>query len=963
MTSSIRARFLLTAALLAVLALPAIYFTEQHVRQISRDSTDLVQEHRDLGWVLDSLKDALQVTENAIYQHPLLLDEHSTRQVLVRLAEVKLQAKQLLKHYVVRKHQNFEDFALNFQVVIDQLDKQTHHLLAVLSKVDTRFPAAPILMEEMKPNNEVFTGALEQALGEAAESPGDHDQEQVAKLLRELRYVWGQQVSTVRVFIANRSGVFGEPAVSMDRNRSDRKIYSERVDELLDELTEYRKVDKLGFLQSTLIDVMREAKRQYDKSFERAAEIYTSRDWRADLPLLRNEIRPVLDQAWGIIELMQEELDDLAQKNVLKTLDATDTLTRVIWLFAGFMALLVMTGYAVFEFAIRRPILEVTKALEAQGRGEDYLPELRPRTQETAVLVNAFVRMQGQVQTRQERLESILDNAAEGIITIDEFGVVETFNNAAQQLFGYSAEEALGKSVMSLVPFPNDGSYNNFLELCQSAAREGGRHETTVSTVRRDGASFPMAIKVNQLETEGRRLYIAIVEDIGERMAMMQHLREMAEHDSLTGLYNRQYFLNELDRVVENAKRGSRRDFALLYIDLDNFKFVNDTLGHLAGDQVLIEVTEMLSQRIRKSDLLARLGGDEFAILLYDVREDHVIQAAEAHRKLLADYAFKYDGKVINVGCTIGMTMFGHEVTSREDLLVQADVACHIAKRSGRNCIHMYEPDDQQNMTTMSEDMGWARRIKDAIEQGHFRLSSQPIMDLKTGNSHHREVLLRMQDEDGHIILPAGFLPSAERFGLMRGIDRWVVNHAVENLARQLKSNPHTHYSINLSAESIGDATMLETITAVLQRHDVPPTAVTFEITETVAIAHLGTAVEFLSRLRNLGCQTALDDFGVGYSSFAYLKDLPVDYVKIDGSFVRDIPRDTLQHAMVRSMNDIAHAMGKQTIAEFVDSEECLGLLRKIGVDYVQGYYVGKPQLMGEEAVRTSKSSTVVRLV
>ena len=962
MTSSIRVRFLLTAAVLAVLALPAVYFTEQRVHRISHDGTEMVQEHRDLGWVLNSLKDALQTTEKAIYQHPLLLDENSYRHVLVRLAEVKLQVKQLEQHYVVRRHQNYEDFALNLEVVIDRLNDETLHLLTVLSDVETRFPAAPILMNEMKPKNEVFMGSLEQAFSETLENPDDAGQQQVAMLLRELRYTWAQQVSTVRVFIANRSGVFGEPGVSMARNRADRKLYSERVSELLGELGEYRRLGKLGFQQTAALEAMREAKQDYDVLFERAAEIYTARDWRADVPILREEIRPILDQAWGIIELMQEELDTLAQKNVLSTLDATDILSRMIWIFTGFMALLVLTGYIVFEVAIRRPILEVTKALEAQGRGEDYLPELRPRTQETAVLVNAFHRMQGQVQSRQERLESILDNAAEGIITIDEHGVVETFNNAAQLLFGYSAEEAIGKPVKAVVPFPKGGTYHSFLELCQSPLVENTGHETTVTAIRRDGATFPMAIKVNELETEGRRLYIALVEDIGERMAMMEHLREMAEHDSLTGLYNRQYFLNELERVVENTLRGSRRDFALLYIDLDNFKFVNDTLGHLAGDRVLVEVTEMLSQRIRKSDLLARLGGDEFAILLYDVREDHVLQAAEAHRKMLADYAFKYNGKVINIGCTIGITLFGHEATSKEDLLVQADVACHIAKRSGRNRVHLYEPEDQKNMTIMSEDMGWARRIKDAIEQDHFRLCCQPIMDMKTGETHRQEVLLRMRGEDGNIILPAGFLPSAERFGLMRAIDRWVVNHAIEALGKQLAKNPKLHYSINLSAESIGDVTMLETITNALQRHDVPPTAVTFEITETVAIAHLGTAVDFLTRLRNLGCQTALDDFGVGYSSFAYLKDLPVDYVKIDGSFVRDIPRDTLQHAMVRSMNDIAHAMGKQTIAEFVECEDCIALLRKMGVDYAQGYYVGRPQLLGEEPPVMEKAP-VIRLV
>ena len=471
-----------------------------------------------------------------------------------------------------------------------------------------------------------------------------------------------------------------------------------------------------------------------------------------------------------------------------------------------------------------------------------------------------------------------------------------------------------------------------------------------------------MAIKSNRLEVEGRQLYTAIVEDIGDRLAMMEHLREMAEHDSLTGLYNRQYFLTELDRVVENTRRGSRRDFALLYIDLDNFKFVNDTLGHLAGDQVLVEVTEMLGQRNRKSDLLARIGGDEFAILLYDVEEDQVVQAAEAHRKLLDDYVFKYDGSVVQIGCSIGVTLFGHRPISKEDLLVQADVACHLAKRSGRNRVHIYEPIDKENMTAMTEDMGWAGKIKAAIEQDLFCLACQPIMELKSGKIFTQEVLLRMRDEMGNLILPAGFIGSAERFGLMRAVDNWVVNHAIEYLGQQLRRNPHLHFSINLSAESIGDFTMLEAITNALFKNNVQPTAVTFEITETIAIANLGPAVEFLTRLRNLGCQTALDDFGVGYSSFAYLKDLPVDFVKIDGSFVRDVHRDNLQLAMVRSMNDIAHAMGKYTVAEFVDNHEAMRVLKEMGVDYIQGYYVGGPSLVGSDVLFQTESN-VIRLV
>ncbi len=959
--TSIRWRFVMAAMVVVSLALPVVFYAQSHVRQASQDSSRLVQEHRDLGWVLNSLKDALQVAESTIYQYPVLLDESTYRKVLVRIAETKFQSKQITEHYVVKRHRQFGDFAVNLDYVLNRLDEKTNVLLNVLSDVKTRYPAAPILLNELHPTNLRFIQSIELSMTEATEHPEDTDQREVMRVLEDLRYTWAQQISSVRIFVANRAGVFGQPISSMANNKSNREIYSQRVDVLLSQLTEYKDLGKLGFQQSLSLAMLLESKLKYDKGFLKAEKIYSSNNWRADLPILRDDIRPILDQAWGIIELMQEELDELAQQNVMKTLDTADTLSNIIWGFTGFMLLLLFVSYLVFEFLIRQPLLEVAKALDAAGRGESYLPVLRSPTKETSILVEAFRNMQGQVASRQIRLESILDNAAEGIITIDELGIIETFNDAAQKLFGCNTHQTVGCSILTLVRFPQDGEYQDFLELVKSPAMDDVTQDTIVTVFRPDGSSFPMAIKANKLMIEGRFLYIAIVEDIGGRIAMMEHLREMAEHDSLTGLYNRQYFLTELDRVVENTRRGSRRNFALLYIDLDNFKFVNDTLGHMAGDQVLVEVTDMLHQRNRKSDLLARLGGDEFAILLYDVEQEQVIQAAEAHRKLLDDYVFKYEGSVIQVGCSIGVTLFGQKAVSKEDLLVQADVACHIAKRSGRNRVHVYESVDKENMTAMTKDMGWANKIKTAIEEDQFCLACQPIMELESGQIFRQEVLLRMRDEAGNLILPAGFIASAERFGLMRAVDTWVVNRAIQYLGEQLQRNPRLHFSVNLSAESIGDSIMLETITSALKRHAVPATALTFEITETIAIANLGPAVEFLARLRNLGCQTALDDFGVGYSSFAYLKDLPVDFVKIDGSFVRNVHNDNLQLAMVRSMNEIAHAMGKQTVAEFVDNRDSMRVLKTIGVDYIQGYFVGGPRLL-EDDVLFHTESNVIRL-
>lgn len=960
--ASIRWRFVVAAVVVVSLALPAVFYTQSHVRQASQVSSLLVQEHRDLGWVLNSLKDALQITESTIYQYPVLLDENTYRKVLVRIGEIKNQSRQITEHYVVKNYRQFGDFAENLDFVLNRLDEKTRDLLVSLSKAETRYPAAPIFLNELQPANLDFIQAIELSIAEASEQPEDTDQQEVRRVLDDLRYAWAQQVSSVRIFIANYSGIFGQPDSSMKENKTNREVYSQQVSTLLSRLGEYNDLGKLGFQQSLSLSKLLEAKLKYDSALLKAEEIYFSVSWRSGLPVLHDEIRPILDQAWGIIELMQEELDELAQQNVMKTLGTADTLSNIIWGFVGFMLLLLFASYLIFEFLIRQPLLDVAKALDAAGRGERYLPVLRSPTKETSILVRAFRKMQGQVTSRQIRLESILDNVAEGIITIDEQGTIETFNGAAQKLFGCTVGQTVGCPIQSLVRFPKDSAYTSFLELVKSPAIEDTTQETTVTVLRLNGSSFPMAIKSSQLMIEGRLLYIAIVDDIGGRIAMIENLREMAEHDSLTGLYNRQYFLTELGRVVENTRRGSRRHFALLYIDLDNFKFVNDTLGHMAGDQVLVEVTKMLQQRNRKSDLLARLGGDEFAILLYDVNQKQVLHAAEAHRKLLDDYAFKYDGSVIQVGCSIGVTLFGQMPISKEDLLVQADVACHIAKRSGRNRVHVYDTIDKENMATMTEDMGWANKIKTAIEEDQFYLACQPIMELSSGKIFRQEVLLRMRDEAGNLILPAGFIASAERFGLMRAVDTWVVNHSIQYLGEQLRRNPRLHFSVNLSAESVGDSMMLETITTALQVHSVPPTALTFEITETIAIANLGPAVEFLTRLRNLGCQTALDDFGVGYSSFAYLKDLPVDFVKIDGSFVRNVHNDKLQLAMVRSMNDIAHAMGKQTVAEFVDNRAAMCVLNTIGVDYIQGYYVGGPRML-EDDVLFHTESNVIRLV
>lgn len=947
--SSLRVRFFITSCLLLLFLLPVVIHTEKMVTLAAKRSSQVNANLNSFQTIINQLERSLQSTERSIYHYSVVLEDSIRQDANKALSRAKQLSKHLPEHEVSHNNQELTRLIKQLGEQLADLDKETKHLMQVLARVETRYPAAPILLESLQPTSEEFISAIELAIIESNELAHDPVQEKITLLYREIRYAWAQQVSSVRVYIANRSGIFGHPERSMADNAINRKLYAAQVEELLGKLQDYDKAGRLGFQQSISLQRMIKSVKQYEYDFRRAARIYTSENWRADVPILSKKIRPIFRGIWASLLKIEKSMDAMSTNNVSMLVKVSNSLGDILLLLIFFVGLVLLLGFLLVEFVIRRPIVEVTKALEAEGRGETYSPSISGyTTTETDVMIDAFSRMREQVRSRQKRLESILDNAGEGIITLDAEGKIETFNSAAQQLFGYSTLQALGQPVDSIIKLTETHIHDGFLQFCKYHSPYGRTriNETVLSVEHKDGTPFPMSINVSDLWVEGRQLFIAIVEDISERMALMENLRMMAEHDSLTGLYNREYFMTELDRLVENIKRGTRSDHALLYLDLDNFKFVNDTLGHLAGDQLLIEVTDMLSRRTRKSDMLARLGGDEFALLIYGAEKEQVIHAAESYRKLLADYMFKYDGKTVNIGCSIGVAMFGQELMLREDILVQADIACHVAKRSGRNRIHVYRSDDKENMAAMSADMGWAARIKRAIDEDRFLIACQPIIDVHTNKVSRHEVLLRLLGDDGTIIQPSGFLSSAERFGLMRSIDRWVIEHAIETLGKRLRRDPHVCFSINLSAKSLEDSTMLQVITDALQQNGVSPTSITFEITENVAIANLPTAVDFLNHLREMGCQTALDDFGVGYSSFTYLKDLPVDLVKIDGSFVRNMQKDVLQLAMVRSMNDIAHALGKSTVAEYVDNKECYLQLKDIGVDYVQGYYTGKPSII-----------------
>ena len=646
------------------------------------------------------------------------------------------------------------------------------------------------------------------------------------------------------------------------------------------------------------------------------------------------------------LQTLENTVDARAIEDMRLLAQAVDKQLRLLWLATLVAIVIVTTGFFLFEYSFRKPIVRITGAFKAEAEGGKEIMVPRTHTLETENLVSAFNHMRRQIRSRQERLETILDNAAEGIITFDTEGRIESLNQAAQRLFGYSGDEVVGKDLRLIIPPQTRESRADYLKhFVRTEIQRLIGHEGEVLGRHKDGATFPMALKISAMTLEGKQLYTGLVADISERNAMLENLKNMAEHDGLTGLYNRSYFQQELERVVERVRRAGGICCALLYIDLDNFKYVNDTLGHTAGDRLIIEVAGILNKRARKSDLIARIGGDEFSVLLFDTTPALSVQVAESFRAKLADYTFKHSGDKLDIGCSIGITAISPNTPSATAVLSQADLACHLAKRGGRNRVHLYNPDDAENVTAMSLDMGWSRRIKKAIEKDLFVLAYQPIVNTATREVEAYEVLIRMVDERNALIMPSGFLSTAERFGLSVEIDKWVIRHAVAALSRRRAESPHLRYAINLSGGTLTTPGMCELILENLKETGLDPSVLTFEVTETVAIADMAAAENFLAHLQSMGCHTSLDDFGSGMASFAYLKDLPVNSVKIDGRFVKNLAASSVDQAMVKAMNEIAHALGKHTVAEFVENEESFKILAAYGVDYAQGYYLGRPDV------------------
>jgi diguanylate cyclase (GGDEF)-like protein/PAS domain S-box-containing protein len=549
----------------------------------------------------------------------------------------------------------------------------------------------------------------------------------------------------------------------------------------------------------------------------------------------------------------------------------------------------------------------------------------------------------------KELAQVTLASIGDGVIRTDANGAIDYLNPVAERLTGWSAEEACGQPVPRVFNVVDEGTGKALPNAVERCLEEGRviEHSGYSMLVRRDGREFAIRDSVAPIQDRQGRTTgsVLVFKDVTQLRGMEREMIYLARHDPLTGLINRREFEKRLQHSLDTAFEDSR-EHALFYLDLDEFKVVNDTCGHLAGDEMLKQVTSLLRSHLRKTDTLARLGGDEFGVLLEDASLGDARELGDRLLTAVRQYRFGWQERIFEIGVSMGLVPITADSGDMARVLSAADAACYVAKESGRNRMHEYQPDDSALAERYGE-MQWIYRIHKAFAEHRFCLYRQSIHPLDGDGSEPPlcEIFIRMIDEEGRIATPAAFIPAAERYHLIASIDRWVIHAAFVTLAcGTLSHGDTTRFAINLSGQSVGDDTFLDYVLSEIEATGISPERIFFEITETAAVGNLAKATHFIHVLKELGFRFVLDDFGSGLSSFAYLKNLQVDFLKIDGAFVRDMTGSTVQRALVESINQIGQVMGIRTIAESVEDRPTLEILRQIGVNYAQGYGLSLPE-------------------
>lgn len=514
-------------------------------------------------------------------------------------------------------------------------------------------------------------------------------------------------------------------------------------------------------------------------------------------------------------------------------------------------------------------------------------------------------------------------------------------SHEAENLLGYTVPEWLEPEFWNKHVYRDDARWLN--KSIDDNTKKPGSFAVDFRMVhKRGGVLWVRAINSVEINESGEATIRGLILDIMEQKTAEDRIVYLAEHDSLTGLINRRRFQEELDRSVAYTQRYQQQG-ALLFIDLDQFKYVNDSYGHQYGDEYLIDVSRRLAKALRKTDILGRLGGDEFGVIIPNVTLEEAKTVANALLGTLAQETIKFNDAIIHISASIGMVFFPTQGSVGNDLLAKADAAMYTAKNSGRSQYHIFSEDDDE-LWSMQAKIHWEERIRWALKEDRFVLYFQPVADLMSYKVTHYEVLLRMLGKDNELIKPAAFLDTAERFGLIREIDCWVLTNAIKEQAARRDRGNDVSLAVNISGRHFGSSEIMTVVKDSMQTYSADPQKIIFEVTETAAVGNLSEAREFIDSLKAIGCRFALDDFGIGFSSFHYLRNLPVDFVKIDGSFVRNLHVDKDDRVFVKAMVDLAHGLGITCIAEFVENKEIVGILQNLGVELGQGYYLAKPE-------------------
>lgn len=640
------------------------------------------------------------------------------------------------------------------------------------------------------------------------------------------------------------------------------------------------------------------------------------------------------------------------------SLDAA--VTRLVWRGVGFTLLAIVLGGLVawgVTQAVTRRLARLSAAADAVAggkldvpiEGDDQPDEVGMLAQDFRVMVEALRaerarrdELEARLWEEKELAEVTLTSIGDAVITTDVAGQVTFMNPVAERLTGWQQEEARGKPLTQVFRILDEVRRVPIVNPVETVLSTGevvglGNHTLLIT---RDGRELNIEDSAAPIrDREGDILGVVLVfHDVTEAHALQAKLRWAASHDPLTGLYNRAEFEARLQALLEVTRPGDHH--ALLYVDLDQFKVVNDTCGHTAGDELLRRLALEMQAQVRLHDVLARLGGDEFGLLLPYTSRTRAREIGAALLGLLQNHRFLWEGRTFTTGASVGLVTIDGPGHSVAELLSAADTACYAAKEEGRGRIVEYVA-ESVDFRRRAEEMDWVARLTEALDHNRFRLFWQPIRPVNGDESlRHGEVLLRLIEADGSLTPPGAFLPAAERYQLMGRIDRWVMEHAFQWLA----GHPgNLCLSINLSGQSLTDDGLLAWIEERLKHYGVPCARICFEVTETAAIANLQRAVTLMDALRRRGCRFSLDDFGAGLSSFAYLRNLPIDFVKIDGAFVRRIVEDPVDRAMVEAVRDVARVMNIETVAEYVETEAILAMLGELGVHYAQGWAVGRP--------------------